>query len=248
MRRLTATVAAAVALLAGGCGTGVDAPVTGAASTSPSDRTTVATRATTTSAPATSTIPVPTTVTTPASPVVEIALRFDQRTSDPATATFGEVAQAVLTDARGWERAGFRFTFRPDAPYTVLLAEPSDVDAACAPYDVQSTYSCQIGPTVALNADRWRHGTTTWTGSIDEYRAMLVNHEVGHLLGQHHPDDRCPVAGAPAPVMAQQSKGLEGCLANPWPLDWEIVCAARHDEPLAPGYEPSSVPHCGPQG
>ncbi len=30
---------------------------------------------------------------------------------------------------------------------------------------------------------------------------MLVNHEVGHLLGQHHPDEKCPVPGEPAPVV-----------------------------------------------
>jgi hypothetical protein len=38
--------------------------------------------------------------------------------------------------------------------------------------------------------------------------------------------------------MSQQSTELNGCLPNPWPLPDEIARAARHDQPLAPGYEP----------
>jgi hypothetical protein len=77
---------------------------------------------------------------------------------------------------------------------------------------------------------------------------MLVNHEVGHLLGQHHPDAQCPRPGDAAPIMAQQSTELRGCRPNPWPLDWEITCAALRLEPLAPGYEEDPDATCGPDG
>jgi hypothetical protein len=39
--------------------------------------------------------------------------------------------------------------------------------------------------------------------------------------------------------MAQQSTDLDGCRPNPWPLPDEIALAARHDLPLAPGYDPT---------
>ncbi len=191
----------------------------------------------------------PTTSTTtlaPPSTAAPITVRLERLVEDDATAAFAEVVTSTLTDARGWSRAGFAFTFSDDAPYTIVLAEGPDVDARCAPYDTSSRFSCQLGPVVALNADRWRTATPEWTGDLDDYRRMLVNHEVGHLLGQHHPVDGCTTPGAPAPIMIQQSTELDGCLANPWPLDWEIDCAASRIEPLAPPYEPDATPLCGP--
>lgn len=183
--------------------------------------------------------------TTPTAPV-EIVVTLDRRVDDDATADFATTVTAVLTDSRGWQQAGFRFRFSEDATYRIVLAEPEEVDSICAPYGTGGRYSCQIGDTVALNADRWRHGVDHWPGSIEEYRAMLTNHEVGHLLGQHHPASMCESPGAPAAVMAQQSKALDGCAANAWPLPWEITCAASGVEPLAPPYEPDAAPVCGP--
>ncbi len=170
-------------------------------------------------------------------PVV-VRYRIERRTTDVATAGFAEVVKTTLTDARGWVRAGFRLIEDPRADYLVVLAESAEVDRMCLPYDTYGKYSCQNGPVVALNADRWRHATPEWTGDLATYRQMLVNHEVGHLLGQHHPPSpQCPVAARPARVMSQQSTELNGCRPNPWPLPEEITRGARHDEPLAPPYQ-----------
>lgn len=162
-------------------------------------------------------------------------IRIESRVDDHPTAEFRAVSEAILTDARGWERAGFVFDIdAPDAPFRLVLAEGSEVDELCWPLDTGGKYSCQNGSVVALNADRWRTATPSWTGTLDEYRTMLINHEIGHLLHLHHPLPQCPGPDLPAPVMMQQSTELGDCLANPWPLQWEVELAARQAEPLAP--------------
>lgn len=164
-----------------------------------------------------------------------VRYRIDRRTRDAATAEFAATVAATLTDARGWQRGGVRMVRDVRAPYLVVLAEPDEVQRLCRPYDIYRRYSCQNGPVVALNAERWRHATPEWTGSLPAYRQMLVNHEVGHLLGLHHPPSpQCPRPRALAPVMAQQSTELNGCRPNPWPLPTEVQLLARHDLPLAP--------------
>lgn len=176
--------------------------------------------------------------------VDELVVAVERRVHDQETEGFEDVVAAVLADSRGWSRAGFRFGFDDAAEYRIILAEGDEVDRLCAPYDTGGRFSCQIGPLVMLNADRWRTATESWSGTLEEYRQMLVNHEVGHLLGQHHPSRFCDAAGEPAAVMAQQSRGLDGCAPNSWPLDWEIECAITADEPLAPPYEPTVESSC----
>lgn len=175
-----------------------------------------------------------TTTTTTTPPVIAINYRVERRTDDDATAAFVDVVESTLADPRGWTRARFRFVRDDSGPYLIVLAEGDEVDRLCLPYETYGQYSCQNGPVVALNADRWREATPKWTGDLATYRQMLVNHEVGHLLGQKHPRQQCPVQGQPAPIMNQQSTELDGCLPNPWPLPWEVELAARHDRPLAP--------------
>ena len=171
-RRRLLTVAAAMAMVVTACGSGEDVDVERSGDTA-----VLATPSTQSSTTTTST-------TTDPGPVV-IGLRLERQATD-GTDGFEEMVRATLTDAGGWAQAGFEFRFADDAPYRILLAEAAVVDATCLPYDTGGRFSCQIGPTVALNADRWREATDTWTGTLDDYRRMLVNHEVGHLLGRHH--------------------------------------------------------------
>ena len=131
---------------------------------------------------------------------------------------FARIVDATLVDPRGWTADG-SVSFQRVADggqVRVVLATPGTVDGLCAPLQTNGRYSCHQGGTVALNSDRWLNGAEEWPGPLDEFRRYAVNHEMGHAIGHSHAS--CGGAGQLAPVMMQQSKGLEGCLPNGWPF------------------------------
>jgi hypothetical protein len=128
---------------------------------------------------------------------------------------------SVLSDKRGWTRGFVRFQrVQKGAGTFILIAEPETVDRLCYPLQTKGEVSCCNGRYVVFNAVRWKEGVPHWTGSISTYRQMLINHEMGHRIGKSH--QNCPGHGKLAPVMQQQTYGLQGCLMNSWPLDSEL--------------------------
>jgi hypothetical protein len=134
---------------------------------------------------------------------------------------FADFVTAVMQDRRGWVRAGFSFA-RSDnedsADLIVTLASPDTVDSRCKPLETNGWLSCWNGSRAMLNVVRWTDGIAAYD-DLWEYRTYLINHEVGHALGYGHQD--CPGPGEPAPLMMQQTIGLEGCAPNPWPTQDE---------------------------
>lgn len=102
----------------------------------------------------------------------------------------------------------------------VVIATPGTADALCwagIHQDTQGEYNCEISGGVVVNLKRWVEGSPTFDGPIHDYRALIINHEMGHFL--HYTHMACAGPGRLAPVMMQQIKGLHGCVANAWPYD-----------------------------
>jgi hypothetical protein len=125
--------------------------------------------------------------------------------------------ERTLVDRRGWSaKTGSTFARVDTGGNTrILLATPATVDRLCAPLQTNGQVSCRNGDLVVLNALRWANGSPTYGEDVTDYRRYLINHEVGHRLGRDH--ESCPQPGARAPLMVQQTKGLQGCEKNPWP-------------------------------
>jgi len=127
--------------------------------------------------------------------------------------------QSVLNDKRSWRGGGewefqlVRSTRRADVH--VYIATPATTDRLCAPLLTRGELSCQNGNRIVLNAKRWVFGADSYRGDLANYRRYLVNHEFGHALGYQHTE--CVGNGKIAGIMMQQTKGLDGCRANPWP-------------------------------
>ena len=132
--------------------------------------------------------------------------------------------KATYADPRGWNLDG-KVAFKEvtsGCDYTVWLSSASQMSSFGGVCD--STWNCRSGSNVIVNDTRWEQASDAWNaakaGSIDDYRAMIINHETGHWLGFAH--RHCTAAGQPAPVMEQQSIDLEGCTFNPWPTAPEL--------------------------
>ena len=135
---------------------------------------------------------------------------------------FGREVERTLLDRRGWTADGtysLRRTKGSEASFRVTLASPETTDELCAPLETKGTWSCFQDGRVVLNAARWLSGSPVHRRELRSYRQYMVNHEVGHALGEDHLG--CPGPGRPAPVMMQQSKGLGSCKPNAWPLKEE---------------------------
>ncbi|WP_232547152.1 DUF3152 domain-containing protein [Propioniciclava soli] len=161
------------------------------------------------------------------------ALQVETGTNiDPDAAA--RAVQAALDDPRGWAGFGrndFRLVPFGSAPmagataqsdaaasglaFVVTIASPTTADTLCGEdAATEGLWSCTVGQHIVLNSDRWHYMVPTFN-NLDEYRAYLVNHQVGLFLGQAV--GFCTTPGEPAPVMAEQEKDLAGCLPNAWP-------------------------------
>lgn len=143
---------------------------------------------------------------------------------------FGRAVRRFLCDPEGWLRSGeVRYRYNPDGRYLIGLRTRQNVRERCRRIvgePVSGNYSCagSAAREVVINIGPWTRGTDGFPAGLSTYRRMLINHEVGHAMTMRHRS--CPRDGARAPVMMQQSMGMNlngsTCRPNPRPLRSEI--------------------------
>ena len=132
---------------------------------------------------------------------------------------FADHVAKTLADGRGWTMHGqIKYRKVSSGAQMVVWLVREDHMADFGP-PCMYLWSCRSGKNVAINDTRWRTATPTWSLGLDNYQHYVVEHEVGHWMGQSHAS--CGGAGQAAPVMMQQSKGVAPCKNQVWPLLWE---------------------------
>lgn len=155
------------------------------------------------------------------SDVRRFAVLVEQGTGVSANEAAREIEQ-ILGDKRGWTADGtdaFQLVSRKPYDFVIDIASPDTADRICAEgrLDTHGEVNCDLGHKVVVNLKRWLTGSPRFPGPISGYRALIINHEVGHHIGHGH--EGCPGPGKPAPAMMQQIYGLHGCKPNAWPYD-----------------------------
>lgn len=133
-------------------------------------------------------------------------------------AAFARAVEQTLGDPRSWGAGGRQSFQRVDGDafdFRVALVSPDNVNDFCGGLDTGGYTSCRSGDRAVINLARWETGVPDYGGDLATYRQYVVNHEVGHYLGNGH--QACPGEGRLAPVMQQQTLGLDGCRKNAWP-------------------------------
>ncbi|WP_308123518.1 DUF3152 domain-containing protein [Modestobacter marinus] len=141
---------------------------------------------------------------------------------DPAG--FAAAVEATLGDGRSWghggalsfQRVGAAEAAAGDYVFRVSLISPGSMETYCPGVGTGGYTSCRYGERAVINLARWETAVPDYAGDVATYRQYVVNHEVGHALGRGH--QPCPGTGEVAPVMQQQTLGLDGCAKNAWPF------------------------------
>ena len=130
----------------------------------------------------------------------------------------------VLLDQRGWKSKGFLIVPRDSVPpklrpkkadFTLDFRDPADMPDGFPNLSV--TWMSLRPRMVWFNTRNWNEiPAASGYKTLAEYRAYLINHEVGHAaLGLDHTNCADGDTG-PAPIMMQQTKGTGTCHPHPW--------------------------------
>jgi hypothetical protein len=155
-------------------------------------------------------------------PLERFLIEVEDGTGVDGTA-FAQAVEATLGDLRSWgnggrlsfQRVGLAAAQTGQYEFRVSLVSPGSMEIYCPGAGTGGYTSCRYGERAVINLARWETAVPEYQSDIGTYRQYVVNHEVGHALGQGH--QQCPGPGRLAPVMQQQTLGLNGCAKNPWP-------------------------------
>jgi hypothetical protein len=130
----------------------------------------------------------------------------------------------ILSDPRGWAGLGYSFINADvDVGVDVIVFKKSkrEMDKRFPRPEMRGMSVAVLHTTpmeIWINGHNWNNIPLEFTGSLNEYRAYVVQHEMGHILGYSHQTPTDPKGKCP--VMYQQTRGTRGiCIHNPWKLD-----------------------------
>lgn len=152
---------------------------------------------------------------------------------------FQRLVAGILRDQKGWARWGYTFDTPTGSKSThptihIKLASDAFISDHGPSFDGMSIANCNTS-VIHINYERWMSGAkktdpndpTRTRMSLNEYRAYVIRHEVGHiLLGCTVNDHKAVCVDGVAPIMMQQTRGVgANCAPNTIPLNVDVPTA-----------------------
>lgn len=154
------------------------------------------------------------------------------RLSQEVGMVFKELVTPLVKHELGWSRYGYNFirvnkgkASQTCKHFTIILT-PELIMVCLFPDFAKDRLSvCNMRTNIIyINEARWLRLIPDQSQlDLPEYRAYVISHEIGHILGLGHATSpACNQTGDPAPTMMQQTLGIQNCSPSPWPKPNEL--------------------------
>lgn len=150
--------------------------------------------------------------------VPSMHFKFGHNTPD----AFKDEARRYILHKRGWLSRGFMLKEVDKAPdFVIHLRSSSYMRRKYAAHnhlkDLSVTDTRSHPAIIDIHAGNWESPPRKFLGTRAEYRAYLINHEVGHALGYGHEPLGNRDENGFCKLMSQQTRGTLGCRPNGFP-------------------------------
>lgn len=142
---------------------------------------------------------------------------------------FRQRVHAILNDPRGWGIPFEHVTLpvllqlpKQDS-FIIRLTPAKELAQKYAEFkDQQLSVANMTDRVIDINYCRWTEACPNQSQlPLHEYHQYVILHEVGHILGKHHPSPSQMPKQKEAPVMMQQTLGIHNYTPNSWPTKFD---------------------------
>lgn len=128
----------------------------------------------------------------------------------------------TLNHPRGWVKFGYHFYYTPNKITDFIITiVPNKIIKKICKFD---GLSCADRSTniIYLNLENWKKGSKKSKLSLDQYRCYQILHECGHIIGKDHLKTQDFKSGTKAPIMIQQTLGIDNLKPNCYPTIYDF--------------------------
>ena len=147
------------------------------------------------------------------------AMAYTYSFDDTVSSSDRNMVRQSLSNMKGWSGLGYSFNEIPekqnaDVKYFMIPNEQivqmfTDQFHGFSVCVTTASGRCKV----YFNQKNWNDPPESFTGTLQEYRDYVVQHETGHALGFPHVEQKKNQLCHP---MYQQTKGTQHCTPNPW--------------------------------